>query len=72
VPILALGRQAGALQSANIALLGAACAMGVLPLTLDDLKASLRTRLKAAILDVNLRAAELGAASVPADAAARG
>lgn len=61
LPIASLGKDAGSPQSANIALLGAACAMGLLPVGLDDLKKSLSVHLKAALRDVNLRAANLGA-----------
>ncbi len=64
LPCLSLGRQAGAVQSANMVLLGALCALGLAPVSLDDLKATMARRLKARFLEMNNKAVELGAAAV--------
>ena len=61
LPIRALGREAGAVRSGNSALLGALCAAGLLPFGLDALAASMRRRLPPRLVDVNVRALELGA-----------
>lgn len=64
LPCLSLGRQAGAVQSANMVLLGAMCALGLAPISLDDLKATMAKRLKARFLEMNNKAVELGASAV--------
>ena len=62
LPCQSLGQEAGSIQSGNSALLGAACAAGVLPFGLDILEAGIKKHMGAKIADVNLRAARLGAA----------
>lgn len=62
LPCRSLGVQAGAVQSGNIALLGALCAMGALPFGNDLLAETVRATMKPKVAEVNLRALELGAA----------
>jgi indolepyruvate ferredoxin oxidoreductase beta subunit len=64
LPCNSLGIEAGAVQAGNMALLGAACALGVAPMSPDDLKDTVRTRLKAKIVDMNIKAVDLGVDSV--------
>jgi len=64
LPCLSLGRQAGTVQSANMVLLGALCALKLLPMGLEDLKATMAKRLKPRFLEINAKAVELGAAAV--------
>lgn len=64
LPCRSLGTQAGAVQSGNIALMGALCSMGVLPFGVDALESTLRANMKPALIDVNLKALELGVAAV--------
>ncbi|MDE6735663.1 MAG: 2-oxoacid:acceptor oxidoreductase family protein, partial [Desulfovibrio sp.] len=64
LPCRSLGREAGSVQSGGTALLGAACASGLLPVSFDDLTAAIRTHLPAKIQEVNLAAAELGRAAL--------
>jgi indolepyruvate ferredoxin oxidoreductase beta subunit len=59
-----MGVQAGALQAGNMALIGAACALGVVPVTPDELKETITSRLKAKIVDMNIKAVDLGVAGV--------
>jgi len=63
LPCMTLAEQAGNLQSANTALLGAAAALGVFPFGVDALERSIRKYLKPKIVDCNLKALELGAQS---------
>ena len=60
LPCLSLGIEAGAVQCGNLSLMAALCATGVLPITPDDLADTVRTRLKPKLVDMNLRAIELG------------
>ena len=62
LPCQRLGHEAGSIQSGNSALLGAVCAAGVLPFGLDALEAGIKKHLPAKVVDVNLKAARLGAA----------
>lgn len=64
LPCRSLGQQAGAVQSGNIALMGALCSLGALPFGPDALEQTLRRNMKPALLDVNLKALELGVAAV--------
>lgn len=64
LPIHSLGRQAGARQSGNTALLGALCAGGLLPFGPEALAKAVRAYLPAKMVDVNLRSLELGAEAV--------
>ena len=60
LPCLSLGIKAGAVQCGNLSLMAAMCATGVLPITPDDLADTVRTRLKPKLVDMNLRAIDLG------------
>ncbi len=62
LPCRTLGVQAGAVQSGNIALLGALCAMNVLPFGNDVLEATIRATMKPKVAEANLKALALGAA----------
>ncbi len=64
LPCRSLGREAGSVQSGGTALLGAACASGLLPLDFDALTAAIRRHLPARIQAANLAAAELGRAAL--------
>ena len=64
LPLVSLGRQAGAIQSGNTAMLGALCAIGVLPFGPDALKQGIKKYLNPKIADTNLRAVDLGVAAV--------
>lgn len=59
-----LGMKAGAVQSGNIALLGALCATGEIPLTPEQLAETIRKAMKPKIADINLKALELGVEAV--------
>jgi indolepyruvate ferredoxin oxidoreductase beta subunit len=61
LPCRSLGLEAGAVQSGNIALLGALCALGQLPFGNEVLAATIRATMKPKVAEVNLRALELGA-----------
>ncbi len=60
LPCRELGEKAGAVQAGNTVLLAAVCASGILPFGLDVFEEALRKFLPAKILDVNLRALEIG------------
>lgn len=60
LPCRTLGAQAGSAQSGNSVLLGALCASGLLPFGVDALNAAIRRYLAPKLVDVNLRAVELG------------
>ena len=64
LPCRSLGREAGSIQSGGTALLGAACASGLLPIDFDDLTSAIRRHLPAKIQAANLKAAELGRAAL--------
>lgn len=64
LPLQNLGREAGAVQSGNTALLGALCAAGLLPFGVEALREGIRKYLPPKVVEVNLRAAELGAGSI--------
>ncbi|WP_243547167.1 indolepyruvate oxidoreductase subunit beta [Pseudodesulfovibrio tunisiensis] len=64
LPCQSLGLEAGAVQSGNVALLAAMCAGGALPFGPEALESAMRVNLPAKILDVNLKALELGVAAV--------
>jgi indolepyruvate ferredoxin oxidoreductase beta subunit len=66
MPSQTLGLEAGAVQSGNIALLGALCATGVLPFGPEALEATIKANLPAKIQAVNLKALELGVAALDA------
>ena len=60
----ALGEQAGALLAANIVMLGALAGSGALPIPKEAFEETIRTNTKARFVDTNLRAFELGFASL--------
>ena len=60
LPIQSIGREAGAVQSGNTAMLGALCATGLMPFGPDALAEAVRKYLPPKVVDVNLRALELG------------
>ena len=64
LPCRELGVKAGSAQCANTVLLGALCATGLVPLSLDGLKATIKRHLPAKLVDMNLKAADLGAEAV--------
>jgi indolepyruvate ferredoxin oxidoreductase beta subunit len=64
----ALAKQAGNVLAVNMVLLGALIQTGVLPLTVDRVKEAMRRKTKAAFLDVNLKAFDLGHAAAQAAA----
>ena len=55
-----LAREAGNIMSVNIVLLGALCQTGILPVTEAMVREAIKTRTKAAFVDTNLKAFELG------------
>jgi indolepyruvate ferredoxin oxidoreductase beta subunit len=59
----ALAKQAGNVLAVNMVLLGALIQTGVLPLTVDRVKEAMRRKTKAAFLEVNLNAFDLGHAA---------
>ncbi|WP_027184872.1 indolepyruvate oxidoreductase subunit beta [Desulfovibrio inopinatus] len=60
LPCKTLGLKAGAVQSANMVLLGAFLAKDLLPFGVEALKQSVRTYLKPKLVDLNLHAIDLG------------
>lgn len=60
LPCRTLGLEAGSTQSGNSVLLGALCATGLLPFGVDALNAAIRRYLAPKLVDMNLRAVELG------------
>lgn len=55
-----LAKTAGNVLSVNMVLLGALIQTGILPVTADHVKTAIRTKTKAAFVDINIRAFELG------------
>lgn len=64
LPIQTMGREAGAVQSGNTAMLGALCAAGILPFGPEALREAIRKYLPPKVVQVNLQALELGVASI--------
>ncbi len=64
LPCRELGLQAGSPQSGNTALLGAACAVGVLPFGPDALEAAINKFMAPKLVEVNLKALRLGVEAV--------
>lgn len=62
-----MATEAGNVLSVNIVLLGALMATGLLPLSAESVKTAIRETTRAAFLDVNLKAFELGGQAVQAD-----
>lgn len=56
-----IAREAGNERAANIVLLGAACASGLVPITLDTLLATIESQMKPKLVAVNIQAARRGA-----------
>jgi indolepyruvate ferredoxin oxidoreductase beta subunit len=57
---VALARSAGSVLAVNIVLLGALIRTGILPLDADTIRDTIRHRTKAAFVETNLKAFELG------------
>jgi indolepyruvate ferredoxin oxidoreductase, beta subunit len=57
---VACAKEAGNVMSVNIVLLGALIQTGVLPISADAIQTTIRTKTKAAFVDVNLKAFDLG------------
>lgn len=57
-------RQCGSPKVLNVAVVGALCASGSMGLTLEDARQALRIRLKPALLEMNFKALDMGAAAV--------
>jgi indolepyruvate ferredoxin oxidoreductase beta subunit len=55
-----LAREAGTIMSVNIVLLGALCRTGIVPLPDAIVRRAIQTRTKAAFVEVNLKAFDLG------------
>jgi indolepyruvate ferredoxin oxidoreductase beta subunit len=55
-----LARAAGNIMSVNIVLLGALCQTGILPVSDEMVRKAIQTRTKAAFVDTNLKAFDLG------------
>ncbi|MDD4952644.1 MAG: indolepyruvate oxidoreductase subunit beta [Desulfovibrionaceae bacterium] len=66
LPCQAMGAEAGAVQSGNIALLGALLALDALPFGSQALKRTIEKNMKPKLVEINLRALELGAKAVAA------
>lgn len=64
LPCRSIGREAGAVQSGNVALMAALCAVGALPFGPEALEQTLRANMKPALVDVNLKALHLGVEAV--------
>jgi indolepyruvate ferredoxin oxidoreductase beta subunit len=59
----ALAREAGSVLSVNMVLLGALTQTGVLPFTVDNVKAAMQRKTKQSFLEANLKAFDLGFAA---------
>jgi len=57
---VALAKAAGNVLAVNIVLLGALIQTGILPVSEEDVKAAIRSSTKAAFVDLNLKAFDLG------------
>lgn len=57
---VARAKEAGSIMAVNIVLLGALIQTGVLPIGADAIQTTIRTKTKAAFVDVNLKAFDLG------------
>ncbi|MGE4291651.1 MAG: indolepyruvate oxidoreductase subunit beta [Desulfovibrio sp.] len=60
IPCQSIGTQAGAAQSGNIALLGAAAERGAFPFGVDALVEAVKANMKPNVAEINLKALELG------------
>ena len=57
---VALAKEAGNVLAVNMVLLGALIQTGILPLTEEQIKETIRTKTKKAFVDINIKAFELG------------
>ncbi len=64
LPCQSLGQEAGAVQSGNIALIGALVATGAVPMDKETIAETIKANMPAKIVDVNLKALELGFAAM--------
>ncbi len=64
LPCQTLGLEAGAVQAGNLALLGALTATDAVPVSLQTLAETIKSNLPAKIVDVNIKALELGVRSL--------
>ncbi|MDL2272652.1 indolepyruvate oxidoreductase subunit beta [Desulfovibrio sp. OttesenSCG-928-I05] len=64
LPCRELGIQAGSAQCANTVLLGALCATDLIPFGPEELKGTITRHLPARLVDMNLKAVDLGVAAV--------
>jgi indolepyruvate ferredoxin oxidoreductase, beta subunit len=55
-----LAREAGSVLAVNMVLLGALIQTGILPVTIENVKEALKTRIKASFVEINLKAFDLG------------
>jgi indolepyruvate ferredoxin oxidoreductase beta subunit len=55
-----IAKEAGSLQAANVAMMGALFGTGLLPITVETAKAVIEARFPAKAADTNLRAFDLG------------
>ncbi|WP_291327314.1 indolepyruvate oxidoreductase subunit beta [Desulfovibrio sp. UCD-KL4C] len=60
IPCQSLGLKAGAVQSGNVALLGALCATGLIPLSPENLAETIKSVMKPKVADINITALKLG------------
>ena len=64
IPCQELGLAAGSVQCANIVLLGALCATGLITITPENLQKTIRSHLPERLVAMNLKAVEFGAEAV--------
>lgn len=64
LPCRSLGVEAGSVQSGNSVLLGALCATGLLPFGPEALEAAIRRYLSPKLVDMNIKAVELGVKAI--------
>lgn len=64
LPCRALGLQAGSIQSGNVCLMAAMCATGLAPFGPEALKDGIRKFMAPKLVDMNLKAVDLGVAAV--------
>jgi indolepyruvate ferredoxin oxidoreductase, beta subunit len=55
-----LAKKAGDVLAVNMVLLGALIQTGILPVTIENIKEAINTRIKAAFVEINLKAFDLG------------
>ncbi len=64
IPCQSLGLEAGAVQSGNVALLGALCATGLIPLSPENLAETIKSVMKPKVADINIKALKSGVDAV--------